>query len=506
LTNASTTGSTNYPAWGLSETYDLYGNRSIQGTSSGCTGITCPTNSVTINAATNRISGSPYAYDLGGNMTNDGQNTIVYDGENRAVSATVTGSSSGTYTYDGNSLRVQKVSVVSGTTITTAYIISGSKVIAEYDNGALPAAPTREYVYAGTALLAKIDTSGTKYYHQDHLSNRLVTDSSGNTVTQIGHFPFGESWYNASNDKLVFTSYERDAESGNDYAKARYYISRLARFSSPDPVTGNPLNPQSWNRYTYVQNDPINLSDPQGKYCQWEDGTSDDPPEQGGGGASRDECTSQGGKWVPDAPDAQPADETVTVTADPIDDVIQLNATIEQTLLVPRNTVGALYPRAAILALQLALDPDCAKFLKKIGQSATLAAANMQAGAPFLPNAAGRLVQSTYDNYTGLQVAQLAFSSTADVQGVDKREGKFTTFAAATGNTDNPQITLYRAFTIAVLKLQAQVLLHEGTHELALYASDQQLAAAAGVPGAAQMDISHASDAFTTELEKHCKP
>ncbi len=57
-----------------------------------------------------------------------------------------------------------------------------------------------------------------------------------------------------------------------------------------------------------------------------------------------------------------------------------------------------------------------------------------------------------------------------------------------------------------MLKLQAQVLLHEGTHELALYASDQQLAAAAGVPGAAQMDISHASDAFTTELEKHCKP
>jgi RHS repeat-associated protein len=302
LTNSATTGSTNYPAWGLSETYDRYGNRSLQQTSSGCTGITCPTSSVTITAATNRISGSPYSYDASGNMTNDGQNTLVYDGENRAVSATVTGSSSGTYTYDGKGLRIQKVSVVSGTTTTTVYVFSGGKVIAEYDNGASPSNPTREYILAGGKLLAKIDTSGTKYYHQDHLSNRLVTDSSGSTVTQMGHFPFGESWYNASNDKLIFTSYERDKESGNDYAKARYYISRLARFSSPDPVPGNPVNPQSWNRYSYVLNDPINLNDPEGEYCQWDDGTSDDPPESGG--ASMEECQGQGGTWIPDAPEA----------------------------------------------------------------------------------------------------------------------------------------------------------------------------------------------------------
>jgi len=296
LTNAATTGSTNYPAWGLSETYDRYGNRSAQGTSSGCAGNFCPTNSVTITAATNRISGSPYSYDASGNMTNDGQNTLVYDGENRAVSATVTGSSSGTYTYDGKGLRIQKVSVVSGTTTTTVYVFSGGKVIAEYDNGASPSNPTREYILAGGKLLAKVDTSGTKYYHRDHLSNRLVTDSSGNIVTQMGHFPFGESWYNASNDKLGFTSYERDKESGNDYAKARYYISRLARFSSPDPIGGNPANPQSWNRYSYVLNDPINLNDPEGEYCAWDDGTYDDSPENGG--ASQSECADQGGSWV----------------------------------------------------------------------------------------------------------------------------------------------------------------------------------------------------------------
>jgi RHS repeat-associated protein len=262
LTSATTNGSTNYPKWGLSMTYDRYGNRTAQSVSSGCTGITCPTNSVTVSATTNQLTGSPYAYDANGNMTNDGNNTLVYDAENRLLSAT-NGGSSGTYTYDGNSLRVKKAS---GST-TTVYIFSGSKVIAEYDNGAAPTSPSREYVYSGASLLAKIDSSGTKYYHQDQLSNRLVTDSSDNTLEQLGHFPFGESWYNAANDKLLFTSYERDSESGNDYAMKRYNVNRLARLSSPDLLSGSLGNPQSLNHYSYTRNDPIDLSDPSGMHA-----------------------------------------------------------------------------------------------------------------------------------------------------------------------------------------------------------------------------------------------
>ena len=163
--------------------------------------------------------------------------------------------------YDGNGLRVQKVS---GGGITTVYIFSGSKVIAEYDNGTPVAAPSREYIYSGAALVAKTDSTGTKYYHQDRLSNRLVTDSSGNTFTQMGHFPYGEPWYNATNDKLLFTTYERDSDSSNDYAMARYHINRFGRFSSPDPLDGSIDNPQSLNLYAYVVSDPVNLDDASG--------------------------------------------------------------------------------------------------------------------------------------------------------------------------------------------------------------------------------------------------
>src|SRR5579883_1128370 len=260
LATAQTAGSTNYPAWGLSETYDRYGNRTQQAAlPNTCVTIACPQPSFAVSASTNRLVGSPYSYDASGNLTNDGINTLVYDAENHLVSAT-NGGASGTYTYDGNGLRVKKVSGSNN----TVYIFSGSKVIAEYDNGAAVGSPSREYIYSGSALLAKIDSSGTKYYHQDHLSNRMVTDASGTKVAEMGHFPYGESWYNATSDKLVFTTYERDSESGNDYAQARYHVSGLGRFSSPDPIAGSTSDPQSFNRYSYVRNMPVMLTDPTG--------------------------------------------------------------------------------------------------------------------------------------------------------------------------------------------------------------------------------------------------
>jgi RHS repeat-associated protein len=211
-------------------------------------------------------------------MTNDGLNTLAYDAENRLLSAT-NGGASGTYSYDGNSFRVKKVS---GST-TTVYLFSGSKVIAEYVNGAAPTAPTREYIYSGDALLAKIESGATQYYHQDHLSNRLITDSSGNALAQLGHFPFGESWYNAPSDKFLFTTYERDSESGNDYAMARYSINRLGRFSSPDPVSGSIGDPQSLNRYPYTANDPIDATDPSGMVTFMCNGEEACPQRMSGG-------------------------------------------------------------------------------------------------------------------------------------------------------------------------------------------------------------------------------
>ncbi len=54
------------------------------------------------------------------------------------------------------------------------------------------------------------------------------------------------------------------AADGNYYANFRYESSSLGRFFQPDPVGGDPTNPQSWNRYAYALNSPVNLIDPFG--------------------------------------------------------------------------------------------------------------------------------------------------------------------------------------------------------------------------------------------------
>jgi RHS repeat-associated protein len=262
LTSAVTNGSANYVKWGLNWTYDRYGNRLSQ----NAIYDTPPTNSLSFanpgGAQTNHPDGM--CFDANGNLTAESGTcppaapTYTWDAANRLVNYN---GSAATYMYDGNNLRVKKVN----SSITTVYIFAGSKVLAEYDNGAAPNSPSREYLYVGGALLAKIESGSATYFHQDHLSNRVQTDSSGNVVGQLGSYPWGDQWYSKNTaTKWSFTTYERDSESENDYSLARYYANRFGRFLSVDTVSGTPANPQSQNRYTYGANDPISNSDPSG--------------------------------------------------------------------------------------------------------------------------------------------------------------------------------------------------------------------------------------------------
>jgi RHS repeat-associated protein len=79
--------------------------------------------------------------------------------------------------------------------------------------------------------------------------------------------------YNPSSDHVrqKFTGYQKDAETQLDFAEARMYENRFGRFTAVDPLlaSGRSANPQSFNRYVYVNNDPILLSDPTGLDPWW---------------------------------------------------------------------------------------------------------------------------------------------------------------------------------------------------------------------------------------------
>jgi RHS repeat-associated protein len=112
----------------------------------------------------------------------------------------------------------------------------------------------------------------------------LKTENQGSRTREVRsrcvfYLPFGEelgqgignrgpSYTNADGARQKFTQKERDNETGLDFFEARYFASVQGRFTSPDPLlsSGAVESPQSWNRYSYVLNNPLKLIDPDGLY------------------------------------------------------------------------------------------------------------------------------------------------------------------------------------------------------------------------------------------------
>ncbi len=124
-------------------------------------------------------------------------------------------------------------------------------------------------------------TPQVSYLTSDNLGTpRINTDANGNVIARHDYLPFGEELdstvttvrninlnYGDDGIKKKFTAYERDNESELDFAQARYYSSKLGRFYSTDPIMisdAQVSNPQGWNLYAYVGNNPLAFTDPTG--------------------------------------------------------------------------------------------------------------------------------------------------------------------------------------------------------------------------------------------------
>ena len=139
---------------------------------------------------------------------------------------------------------------------------------------------------------ARTEASVAEYlfYHSDHLGTvRLITDNSGAVVSRHDYEPFGVEIapvVETANNTHRFTGHERDASTGYDYMHYRSYGSNIGRFMKPDNITGTPLNPQSWNLYSYVRGNPVNFNDPTGHLPEGNTGQTSTDYDPGTGEAS----------------------------------------------------------------------------------------------------------------------------------------------------------------------------------------------------------------------------
>jgi RHS repeat-associated protein len=276
LKQATETDAAGQQTWKQAFNYDVYGNRNFAAgtTTLAAKSLVDPNNNPIINHLNNQIDPTKpgqdkYLYDPAGNLKHDQFHTFDYDAENRQIkydggSSPATGGAS--YSYDGAGRRVKKTR--GGGTTVFVYDAMG-QLVAEYNDTASASGNGTQYVTA--------DTLG---------SPRVITDAAGMVKERHDYMPFGEevsssyggrsnvagygvdTLYDVNTLRKKFTGYERDFESGLDYAQARYYSSVQGRFTSVDPSRKSIVtaNPQSWNRYLYCLNNPFSYVDSNGKW------------------------------------------------------------------------------------------------------------------------------------------------------------------------------------------------------------------------------------------------
>ena len=245
-------------------------------------------------AATSLSDGTVFKYDLNGNMVSlkKGGNLTkyVYDSQNRLQSVSVGGLTIATYVYDGDGGRIKKIVYRRDLALyndnvnallfgnlngTPRPATAGNPTVdtTRYVGNVYETEGTRQtkFIYLGSTRVAAGSDGSVFYYHTDHLGGtNVLTDNTGVLRELIEYDPFGQviTHEKYGNDFATiwyyFTGKPLDDETGLVFLGSRYYNPSLGRFITPDTVVQAPSNPQTLNRYTYCNNNPVNLVDPTG--------------------------------------------------------------------------------------------------------------------------------------------------------------------------------------------------------------------------------------------------
>ena len=243
LISAATTG----PEWGLSFSYDGFGNKTQQTVTKG----TGPSHSYAVDAATNRLGG--FGHDANGNVISGLAGlagTYSYDVENRMVDNGVE-----RYGYGAGNRRLWRST---GTGTANVYLYGLGGELLEVFLGSV-----------GSPLERQVYTPTQRAWFGGRLLEKKGTSMNADRLGSYqGTYPYGELQGAVGMPGEKFATYWRDA-TGLDYAVNRYYSSQMGRFLSADPSNpSDPGRPTSWNLNAYVEGDPINSNDPEGLNVQ----------------------------------------------------------------------------------------------------------------------------------------------------------------------------------------------------------------------------------------------
>lgn len=153
-----------------------------------------------------------------------------------------------------------------------------------------------------TGTLNGLSATSTSYFHKDQMGSiAAITDATGAVTERLAYDPWGKRRFISSTPGLPdtldaitglktdrgYTEHEHLDEVGVIHMNGRIYDPLMARFMSADPHVTNFYDLRSFNRYSYVYNNPLRYFDPSG-FDAWshensDGGTSYNPTEHGHG-------------------------------------------------------------------------------------------------------------------------------------------------------------------------------------------------------------------------------
>ena len=249
--------------WQQTFTYDPFGNNSKTGSSAFMPTYTSNPSTNQYYAVSSCANGQP-SYNLNGDPTNDCEHQYTWNADNRPTTI----DTSNSYTYDALGRLVELVYTGGN----TEYLYSPTgQSIALMNGQALQKAMFR-LPGGGTAIYKNGTPPLNHYRHGDWLgSARLSTTPSQTLYYDVAYAPFGETYSpligSGGNTSVAFGGQGKDTTTDLYPFLFRQYNSIQSRWVWPDPSGLGAVsmeNPQSWNRYAYVGNGPLNTVDPSG--------------------------------------------------------------------------------------------------------------------------------------------------------------------------------------------------------------------------------------------------
>ncbi|WP_182912241.1 RHS repeat domain-containing protein [Pseudoalteromonas sp. MSK9-3] len=229
-----------------------------------------------------------FNYDNNGNVTSDSDRSFVYSGFDKVTQIHQAGNMQVNFAYDANMRRYYRKDAYSTQNEDAGKVDTETIYLGAFEHitkgGPSGGSIIHQYTVGNMQISENLATGDItqKLMIRDHLGSVLAVSEvnaakTAASITQTFRYdPFDQQYALQANSFSAFTGYMRQGFTGHEilnglnviHMNGRIYDPTIGRFLQADPFIQAPNNSQSYNRYSYVLNNPLSYTDPSGYFFE----------------------------------------------------------------------------------------------------------------------------------------------------------------------------------------------------------------------------------------------